>query len=39
MRWTGHAARVREINAYRTSVSKPEVKRLLGTPRGSYEDG
>jgi hypothetical protein len=37
MRWAGHVARMGERrNAYRLLVGKPEGKRPLGRPHGTY---
>jgi hypothetical protein len=33
MSWSGHAAGMRKMNAYRILVGKPEGKRSLGRPR------
>jgi len=39
MRWEGHVARRGEMRGiYRILVTKPEGKRPLGRPRGSWED-
>jgi hypothetical protein len=39
MRWAGHLARMGEKrNAYRLLVGKPEGKRPLGGPRGTWVD-
>jgi hypothetical protein len=38
MRWAGHVARMREKNAYRILVGKPEGKRPLGIPRRRWVD-
>jgi hypothetical protein len=39
MRWAGHVARVGEgRGVYRFLVGGPERKRLLGRPRGRWED-
>jgi hypothetical protein len=36
MKWEGHVAPMREKNAYRILVGKPERKRPLGMPRSSW---
>jgi hypothetical protein len=38
MRWAGHVARIREKNAYRILVGKPEGKRPVGRPRRRWVD-
>jgi hypothetical protein len=38
MRWAGHVASVREKNAHRLLVGKPNGKRLLGKPRQRWVD-
>jgi hypothetical protein len=38
MRWVGHVARMREKNAYRILVGKPEGKRSLGSLRRRWVD-
>ena len=39
MRWSGYVARIGERrDVYSVSVGKPEGKRPLGRPRGSWED-
>jgi hypothetical protein len=39
MRWTGHAAQVKDkMNAYRLLVGKPEGRRPLGRPRRRWID-
>jgi hypothetical protein len=38
MRWEGNAARIKNRNAYRILVGKPEGKRPLGRPRRSWVD-
>jgi hypothetical protein len=38
MRWAGHVARMREKNAYRLLMGKPERKRPLGRPRRRWVD-
>jgi hypothetical protein len=38
MSWTGHVARIVEINAYSISVAYPEGRRPFGRPRHRWED-
>jgi hypothetical protein len=39
MRWVGHVARMEEgMGIYGVLVGRPEGKRLLGRPRGRWED-
>jgi hypothetical protein len=38
MGWAGHAARIREKNAYRILAGKPEGKRPLRRPRRRWVD-
>jgi hypothetical protein len=38
MRWAGHAARMKKMNACRILVGKPEGKRLLGRPGCRWVD-
>jgi len=39
MRFAGHVTYLIKMRkAYRVSVEKPERRRLLGRPRGSWED-
>jgi len=39
LRWAGHVARMGEgRGVYRVLIGKPEAKRLLGRPRGRWQD-
>jgi hypothetical protein len=38
MGWTGHIARMGEVECYRLFVGKPEGKRPLGRPTDRWDD-